>query len=147
MFLNKTYTLIIVFSVLLLALKGPVILRTERLDDDKTESPSEEDKVATSDSEKDKTYTEVPDSDFDSLDDLKAKMTSTQYIKYMTNYYPLIYSEYVKTKKVNRMLSFVLISLVVGFFFILFIVIYYYRNKYVSKKRRRGSENMTMVSE
>jgi len=66
---------------------------------------------------------------FDTLEDLQKKLSNEEYVKYLSSNYPLMYTYYVKTKKINRMLAFIIIGIIVFYIISMWITIYYYKNK------------------
>ena len=90
--------------------------------DDKVSEMNQETKLSTSTEYKKRR-------DFDTLEDLKKKLTSSEFIKYMAANYDLIYDQYVKTKKLNRIISFTLIIVLFLYGLTVSILIWYYNSK------------------
>lgn len=70
-----------------------------------------------------------PKKEFDTLKDLKKKLSTNEYIDYIAANYPLMYEQYAKTKTINRILSFIIIGILFVSVVIISSILFYYRNK------------------
>lgn len=73
-----------------------------------------------------------------SLDDLRANLSPDEYVKYVSEYYPIMYSKYVSTIRRNRVLSFVIIVIIAFYVLSLWAIMFYYSNK----KKKEAPEEM-----
>lgn len=116
------YSLFILLSVAI----GFIIVKMKTSEKFESDSQLEEDKPVAK--------------QFDTLESLKSKLTSAELVQYLTDNYPLMYQQYIKTKQINRTLSFIIICVIFSFVISMVITIYYYRNK--SPKGRSKERQM-----
>ncbi len=82
--------------------------------------------------------------DFDTLADLKNRLTDSEYVKYLVQNYPLLFEEYAKTKKTNTTLSALLIICGAMSLMLIFVITLYYRRKIMSI-RKKCNKMVSMV--
>jgi hypothetical protein len=78
----------------------------------------------------------MSDVEFDTLEDLKKRMTQAEFIKYMVKNYPLLLKRYQETKQNATTLSTALIVVIIMAILVIFGITLYYRRKMHGVKKK-----------